>query len=107
MKSLILLGCLDDSLEVFGTLGPREWIAGFVVAGEEAVEEFLEILFGALHAVRQALLAENAEEALDQIQPRSMRGSVVKVNLWTAAEPSLAASFLWMLRLSTTTWSSR
>ena len=69
MKGLIRLGRLDDSLQVFGALGPDERIAGLVVAGEEAVEEFFEILFGALHAVRQALLAENAEEALDQIHP--------------------------------------
>jgi hypothetical protein len=31
------------------------------------VEEFLEILFGILDAVRQTLLTEDAEEAFDEI----------------------------------------
>ena len=66
MKGLIVLGRLNDSLQVLGTLGPGEWVAGLVVAGEEAVQEVLKIPFGVLHAVRQALLAENAEETLDQ-----------------------------------------
>ena len=88
MKSLVILGGLDDSLQVFGAFGPSEWIAGLVVAGEEAVEEFLEILLGMLNAMRQALLAEDAEEAFDQVHPRGMRGRVVKVDLRMAAEPS-------------------
>ena len=69
MKSLIILGGLDDALQVFGAFGPCEWIAGFVVAVEEAVEEFLEILLGMLDAVRQALLTEDAEEAFDEVYP--------------------------------------
>ena len=88
MKSLILLGGLDDPLQVFGAFGPGEWIAGLVVAGEEAVEEFLEILLGMLDAMRQALLTENAEEAFDEVDPRCMRGGVVKEDLRMATEPS-------------------
>ena len=87
MKSLILLGGLDDPLQVFRAFGPGEWIAGLVVAGEEAAEEFLEILFGMLDAMRQTLLTQDAEEAFDEVHPRGMRGGVVKEDLRMAAEP--------------------
>jgi hypothetical protein len=88
VKSLVVLGGLDDALQVCGALGPGEGIAGLVVAGEEAVEEFLEILLGMLDAVRQALLAEDAEETFDEVHPRGMRGGVVKVDWRMATEPS-------------------
>jgi len=88
VKSLIVLGGLDDSLQVFGAFGPSEWITGLVVAGQEAVEQFLEILLGMLDAVRQTLLAEDAEETFDQVHPRGMRGRVVKVDLRMANQPS-------------------
>ena len=88
MKSLIVLGSFNDSLQVFGAFGPSEWIAVLVVAVEEAVKEFLEILLGMLDAVSQALLAEDAEETFDKVHPRSMRGRVVKVNLRMATDPS-------------------
>ena len=52
------------------------------------MQEVLKVPFGVLHAVRQALLAENAEEALDQVHPGGMRGCVVKLDLLMAAEPS-------------------
>ena len=38
----------------------------------------------------QALLAENAEEALDQVDPRGMRGGVMELNVWTAAKSTSA-----------------
>jgi hypothetical protein len=57
-------------------LGPSERIAGLVIAGEETVEEFLEILLGMLNAVRQTLLTEDAEETLDEVHPRGMCGRV-------------------------------
>ena len=88
MKRLIVLGGLDDSLQVFGAFGPSEGTTALVVAGQEAVEQFLEILLGMLDAVRQTLLAEDAEETFDQVQPRGMRGRVVKVDLRMANQPS-------------------
>ena len=88
MKSLIVLGGLDDSLQVCGAFGPSEWTTGLVVAGQEAVEPFLEVLLGMLHAVRQTPLAEDAEEIFDQIHPRGMRGRVMKVDLRMANQPS-------------------
>jgi hypothetical protein len=66
-----------------------------VVAGEKAVEEFLEIPLRPLHTVRQPLLAENAKEAFDEIQPGAMGRSVVKANLGMAAQP-LAGSVILM-----------
>jgi hypothetical protein len=65
VKDLIFLGPLDDSLQVFGPFGPSEWVACLVVAGDETLEQVLEILFGMLDAVRQTLFAEDTEETLD------------------------------------------
>jgi hypothetical protein len=66
VKSLVVLSGFNDSLQVFGTFGPSEWITGLVVAGEETVQQLLEILLGMLDAVCQTLLAEDAEETFDQ-----------------------------------------
>ena len=88
MESLVVLGGLDDSLQVLGTFGPSEGITGLVVAGEEAVEQFLEILLRMLDAVRQTLLAEDAEETFDEVHPRGMGGRVVKADLRMANQPS-------------------
>src|ERR1039458_702570 len=88
VKGLIVLGGLDDSLQAFGAFGPSEGITGLVVAGEEAVEQFLAILLGMLDAWRQTLLAKDAEETFDEVHPRGMRGRVVKVDLRMANQPS-------------------
>ena len=65
-----------------------------VVVGEEAREEFFEILVGSLRAVRQTLHREDAEEAFDKIHPRGVRGSVVKVNSRVAPEPATGGLIL-------------
>ena len=88
MKSLIVLGSLDDPLQVLRAFGPSKGIARFVIAGEEAVEKFFEILLGMLDAVRQTLLAEDAEETFDEVYPRGMRGGVVKADLRMATKPA-------------------
>ncbi len=88
MKSLIILGGLKDVLRMRRALGPSERIAGLVRASEETVEEFLEILLGMLNAVRQTLFAEDAEETLDEVHPRGVRGRVVKVNSRMATQPA-------------------
>jgi hypothetical protein len=41
MKSLVFLSRLDDSLQMLWPFGLGKRIACFVVAGDEAVEEFL------------------------------------------------------------------
>ena len=95
MNSLILLGGFDDALKLLRALGPGERMTSLVVVSEEAVEEFFEIVLRPLHTVRQPLLAENTEEAFDEIQPGGMGRSVVKPNLRMAAQPS-AGSFILM-----------
>jgi hypothetical protein len=72
---------LSFTYELLRALGPGERITGLVIVGEEAVEEFFEIRLRPLRTVRQALLAENTEEAFDEIQPGGMGRSVVKPNL--------------------------
>ena len=57
MKCLIFLGRLDDSLEVLRPFGPGKRIARFVVAGDEAIQQFFQVLLAMLYAVGQALLA--------------------------------------------------
>ena len=88
MESLIILCGFNDVLQMFRAFGPSEGIARLVIAGEETVEEFLEVLLGMLNAVRQTLFAEDAEETLDKVHPRGMRGGVVKVNLRMATQPA-------------------
>lgn len=95
MDSLILLGGFDDALKLLRAFGPAERIAGLVVVGEEAVEEFFEILFRPLHAMREPLLGENTEEAFNEIQPGGMGRSVMKPNLRMTAHPA-AGGFILM-----------
>ncbi len=95
VNSLIFLGGFDDPLKLLGAFSPGERITSFVIVGEEAVEEFFEILFRPLHAVRQPLLTEDTEEAFDEVQPGGMGRSVVKPDLRMAAQPS-AGSFILM-----------
>lgn len=88
MSCLVVLGGLDNVLEFFGSLGPGERLAGVVVAVKKVREEIFEILLGVLHAVRKPLLAQDTEEALDQIDPGCVRGSVVKAHPGMAADPA-------------------
>ncbi len=88
MRRLVVPGGLDDALQLFRAFGPGEGAAVGIVALKKAFEKILEILLRALHAVRQPLLAEDAEEALDEIHPRRVRGCVVKLNSWMAAKPA-------------------
>ena len=78
MSRLVILSGFDDALQMFRAFGPDERIAGGVVVGEETQEEILKFLLRSLHAMRQPLLAEDAEEALDQIDPGGVRGSVME-----------------------------
>jgi hypothetical protein len=63
MENLIILRRLNDVLQMLRALGPSERIAGLVIAAEEAVEEFLEILLGMLNAVRQTLASTGTSAA--------------------------------------------
>ena len=45
-------------------------------------------MLGSLHAARESLLAEDAEEALNQIHPGGVRGGVMELHPWVAAVPA-------------------
>ena len=57
MKCLIFLGRLDDSLQVLWPFGPGKRMTRLVVAGDEAIEQFFQLLLAMLYAVGQTLLA--------------------------------------------------
>ena len=57
MKCLIFLRRLDVSLQVLRSFGPGKRIARFVVAGDETVEQFFQVLPGMLNTLDKALLA--------------------------------------------------
>jgi hypothetical protein len=88
VNRLVLLRGLDDALEVFWSFGPGEGTALGVVAGEEPLKEFFQIVLRSLHTVRQPLLAEDAEEAFDQIHPGSMGWRVMELDSWVTLEPA-------------------
>ena len=58
-----------------------------VVIGDEAKEIFLQFNPGAMHALRQSLSTENAEETFDQIDPGGVRRRVVKADARVALQP--------------------
>jgi hypothetical protein len=87
MSCLILPGGLDDSLEMFGTLGPGERRRVLTVLLEVSNQELRQFLFGTVHALRQCLPGENAEKAFDHVHPGSVRGGIVKVHSGMAQEP--------------------
>lgn len=74
MGCLILPGGFDDSLEMFGALGPGERGGVLTVLLEVSNQKLLQLLFGTVHAVRQCLPGENAEKAFDHLHPGSVRG---------------------------------
>ncbi len=69
MSRLILLGGFDNVLQLFGAFGPGERTTGGVVAGQESVEQVFEILLDRCTLCARPLLAEDAEEAFDEIYP--------------------------------------
>ncbi len=91
MGGLILLGCLDNALEVFRPFRPGErgWILAVFL--QVLNQEILQVLLGALYALRECLPRENAEEALNHIHPRGVRCGVVKMHA------RVAEATLWRL----------
>jgi hypothetical protein len=77
---LVLFGGFDDSLEVLRPLGPGEgrWILAVLIQVPE--QQLFQVFLGALDAVSQGLLGEDAEEAFDHVHPRSVRCGVVKMH---------------------------
>ena len=84
---MILLGGLDDALEVFRPFGPGERRRILAVFLEIANQEILQVFLGTLNALGKCLPGEKAEEALDHVHPRGVRRSVVKMYAWVTQEP--------------------
>jgi len=62
---------------VLGSFGPSEGTARGIVVDQEPVEKVLQIPLGMLHAVRQRLFAEDAEETDHLYQQSTMRSAIV------------------------------
>ena len=60
-----------------------------VVLGDVIQQEFLELVFRSVHALRQALFAQDAEKAFDHGNPEGMGGGVVEVHLGISSPPAL------------------
>ena len=69
MGCLILPGGFDDSLEMFGALGPGERRGVLAVFLEVSNQKLLQFLFRTVHALRQCLPGKNAEKAFDHVHP--------------------------------------
>ena len=80
MGGLVLLGCFNDTLQLFRSLGPDKRRAMLVVMVNVVQQEILELTCRPMDAVRQPLAGENAEETLDQIQPGGVRRDVVEMH---------------------------
>ena len=94
MFGLVLLGCFNDPLEFFRPLPPSEGLTGIIVVGKELQQKVLELLLGAMNTLRQASLAQNAEEAFHHIHPRGVGGGMVKVHARVMLQPSFRGVIL-------------
>ena len=65
MFDLVLFSRFDNALQLFWAFSPGERTAIGVVLSEKPLEKILEVFLGPLYAVRQALLGQDTEEALD------------------------------------------
>ena len=87
MRRLILLRCLDDSLELLRAFGPDKRSRMLVVVGDVVQQEFFQLSLGGVHALRQGLLAQDTEEAFHQVDPGSMARSVMEVHPGVPLQP--------------------
>ncbi len=63
----VLLGRLNDPLELLRHPRPSEGLTGFIVVGQEPQQKVLELLVRAMNTLRKTSLAQNTEEALHLI----------------------------------------
>ena len=78
---------LDDTPELVGAFGPREGTAGLIISADIGVEEALQLRAGAVDGLLQGLLGHDAKEALDEVDPGSMRRAVVEGDLGMGGQP--------------------
>src|ERR1017187_1274138 len=89
MSCLIFLGLLNDMSELLGPFGPDERRTGLVVMSDELQQILLQFPPRAMHALLQPAPRQDAEEALGQVYPGSVGGSMVKMHVGMPAEPAL------------------
>lgn len=94
-------------LQFLRTLGPDEGPGILVVTSNVAQQEFFQLALGAVHALRQALLAKNAKEVFTKLTQEAWVSVYWKYTWVYRFNHRWAASFLWMLWLSSTTCNSR
>ena len=92
VRGLVFLGGFYDALRFLRAFGPHGGDSR--CCGNVARQELLKFSFGVVHALRQVLLAKDAEETFHHLDPGSMGWRVVKVHLRMALQPESAASFL-------------
>jgi len=63
VSRLIFFGRLNDALQLLWSFGPYEGRGVLVVVCDVFQQEFLQVAFRGMHALRQALLAKDTEEA--------------------------------------------
>jgi hypothetical protein len=71
-----------------GPLGPHKGPGVLVVAGDEVQQEFLQFFLRGVNTLRQALLAQDAEENFHQVDPGSMGRGVVETRAGMSLEPA-------------------
>ena len=86
---MIFLGRFDNALQFLRAFGPDERPGVLVVVSNVAQQEFFQLAFRFVHTLRQALLAQDAEETFHHVDPGSMGGSVVEVYAGIALQPAL------------------
>src|ERR1700693_635316 len=78
---------LPGGLEMCRTFGPGEWRGILAVFFEIPNQELLQVVFRAVHALRERRPGENAEKALDHSHPGSVRRSVMEMHARMTQEP--------------------
>ena len=86
----------DAAFDFRGGLGPAEGFGGFVALGQVAGDR----LFQATHAVEAAaangLRGDQAEPALDQVEPRRTGRSEVQLEARMGGQPLPGRGILWV-----------
>ena len=88
MRGLIFLGRFDNALKLLRALGPDERPGVLVVLSNVVQQEFLQLPFRVVHTLRQALLAQDAEETFHHVDPGSMGRRVMEVCLGMPLQPA-------------------
>src|SRR5260370_8322046 len=76
------------------TLGPFERRRALVIAGHKAINGLPQLRYGGEAGTLQGLAAQDAEPALDLIEPGSVRGRVVKTDVGVTSPPAVVLGLM-------------